>query len=217
MFYASYGSFMHKLLERYYQGGLTRDSMLFEFFSKFSTEIKGDRPPGSIVTNYIKHGAEYIKSFEPVESDTFEIEKKVFFEHHGNRFVGVIDYLGEKDGDFFIVDHKSRDLKPRSNRETPTAKDAELDSMLRQLYLYSAAIKSEYKKFPKYLCFNCFRTGVFIREPFNEDAYNETIKWADRTIDEIKNAEDFYPRREFFMCKYLCGYNDICCYYQQTK
>ena len=142
------------------------------------------------------------------------VEEKVDFEIDGTQFVGYIDYHGIKDGEHYIVDNKSRDLKPRSNRKTPTVKDKELDEMLRQLYIYSAAIKQKYGKFPKALCFNCFKTGTFIEEPFNEDAYNEAIEWAKKNIEDIKNADDFYPNREFFSCYYICGVSDECCYWQ---
>ena len=146
-----------------------------------------------------------------------DVEKEVKFEIDGIPFTGFIDYLGEENGDYVIVDNKSRDLKPRSKRAKPTVKDKELDSMLKQLYIYSAAVKQEYGKFPKLLCFNCFRTGTFIEEPFNEDAYNEAIEWAKKLVEEIKDTDDFYPNREFFSCYYICGVSDDCCYDQMAR
>lgn len=217
MFYASYGSFIHKLIERYYKGELTKDEMLMEFLTGFSNSVKGMRPQQSIVEKYIKCGIEYLKSFAPFKYNMIDVEKKVEFTIGNKPFVGFIDYLGEKDGEYYIVDNKSRDLKPRSKRKKPTLKDQELDKMLRQLYIYSAAIKQEYGKFPKSLCFNCFRTGVFIEEPFVEEAYLETIDWAKKKIDEIKVTEDFYPNYEFFPCNYICGVNNDCIYYLSEK
>ena len=36
----------------------------------------------------------------------------------------VVDVLGQDDdGEYIIIDNKSRDLKPRSNREKPTMND----------------------------------------------------------------------------------------------
>ena len=84
--------------------------------------------------------------------------------------------------------------------------------MLKQLYLYSAAVKHKYGRYPKWLCFNCFKAGVFIKEPFNEEAYLETLKWVKETVEEIKNTTDFYPNREYFMCRYICGISNQCCY-----
>lgn len=216
-FYASFGSFMHKLIELYYLGILNKDEMLSSFLSDFSTEVKGVRPPGSIVSGYIKSGSEYIRNFKPFECKTLGVEMEVRFNLNDNKFVGFIDYVGEKDGDIYIIDNKSRKLKPRSRRKKPTVNDNDLDSMLRQLYLYAAAVKQEYGAFPKWLCFNCFRNNVFIKELFDEDKYNETLEWANKTIEEIKNAKSFYPSVEFFKCRYLCGYNNICCYASQKS
>ena len=56
MFYATYGSFMHKLIEKYYRKEITRDQMKVEFLMNFSKEVKGDRPSEKIVGDYINNG-----------------------------------------------------------------------------------------------------------------------------------------------------------------
>ena len=211
-FYASYGTFMHKLIEQYYKGELSKEEMQIKFLFDFQKEVKGTRPKDSTVEKYIRCGSEYLDSFTPFPYNMVDVEKKVEFEIDGIPFVGFIDYVGEKDGELYIVDNKSRDLKPRSGRKKPTLKDIELDDMLKQLYLYSAAIKKEYGKFPKSLCFNCFKSGVFIEEPFKEEAYLETLKWAKDKIEEIADADDFYPNQDFFSCFYICGVRDHCIY-----
>lgn len=213
-FYASYGNFMHGLIERYYRNELSQSEMLTEFLVRFSDNVKGTRPAPGTVEKYIESGAKYLQQFKPFTMNMLSVEKRVDFEVDGLRFIGFIDYLGEKDGNLYIVDHKSRDLKPRSKRANPTVKDKELDKMLRQLYLYAEAIKQEYGKFPKSLCFNCFRTGVFIEEPFQEHAYREAMEWFKNSIDEIKTAEDFPPQLDFFACRYICGVSEECVYNQ---
>lgn len=90
---------------------------------------------------------------------------------NGVPFIGYIDFLGELDGSLYVVDNKSRVLKPRSKREKPTKTDEELDAYLKQLYLYSAAVEEEYGVRPCKLCFNCFRTDTFIEEPFLDKDY----------------------------------------------
>ena len=217
LFYSSYGSFMHKLIEQYYKGALTKDEMVTKFLTDFSKEVRGTRPQESTVTKYIQCGCEYLRSFQPFRFNMIDVEKRVEFNIDGTPFVGFIDYLGEEDGEFVIVDNKSRDLKPRSKRAKPTLKDQELDSMLKQLYIYSAAVKQEYGKFPKLLCFNCFRTGTFIEEPFNEDAYNAAIEWAKKQVEDIKDADDFYPQIDYFRCNFICGVDKECEYYESYK
>lgn len=213
-FYASYGSFMHKLIEEFYRGKLTKEEMLTKFLFDFQTEVKGERPKESTVSKYIQCGVEYLRGFSPFPYKMIDVEKKVEFEIEGKKFVGFIDYLGEKDGEYYIVDNKSRELKPRSKRAKPTVKDQELDEMLKQLYLYAAAVKQEYGKFPKALCFNCFKNGMFIEEPFSEKIFSETIEWFLKTIDDIADENDFLPYLDYFSCKNICGVKDDCCYYE---
>lgn len=213
-FYASYGSFMHKLIEEFYRGKLTKEEMLTKFLFDFQTEVKGERPKESTVSKYIQCGVEYLRTFSPFPYKMIDVEKKVKFEINGKKFIGFIDYLGEKDGEYYIVDNKSRELKPRSKRAKPTVKDQELDEMLKQLYLYAAAVKQEYGKFPKALCFNCFKNGVFIEEPFSEKVFSETIEWFLKTIDNIADENDFLPYLDYFSCKNICGVKDECCYYE---
>lgn len=211
-FYASFGSFIHKLLEQFYQNKISKQEMLITFLSDFSQEVRGMRPNEKIVQNYINAGRNYLKNFTPLPYDLLDVEKKIQFKIDDYKFIGFIDYLGKKNGDIYLVDNKSRNLKPRSNRDKPTASDKELDKMLRQLYLYSIAVKEEYGKYPKSLCFNCFRNGIFIEEPFKIEKLQEAKSWAIQCIKEIENAEDFPPNRDFFSCFYICGVNDHCEY-----
>lgn len=217
-FYSSYGTFMHKLIEGFYKGELTKDEMLEEFLTGFSQNVRGLRPKQETVSKYIKLGADYLRSFQPFPYKMIAVEQFSDFTINGHRFVGYIDFLGcDSEGGLHIIDNKSRDLKPRSNRKTPTVKDKELDSMLKQLYLYAEAVRQEYGRFPKTLCFNCFKAGVFIEEPFDEGAYNQAIAWATERISEIEKAEDFPPNLDYFGCKYICGVSDYCDYYQLWK
>ncbi len=213
-FYASYGSFMHKLIEEFYKGIITKEEMLTKFLFGFQENVIGRRPQQSTVEKYIQLGIEYLKGFSPFPYNMVAVEKKVEFELGGKKFIGFIDYLGEKDGEYYIVDNKSRELKPRSGRKKPTVKDQELDEMLKQLYLYAAAIKQEYGKFPKALCFNCFKNQVFIEEPFSEKIFSETVEWFLKTIDDIADENEFLPYLDFFGCNYICGVNGECCYYE---
>lgn len=215
MFYSSYGSFMHKLIEQYYKKQISRDEMQIRFLLGFSKEVEGNRPAENTVAKYVRAGSDYLKNFRPFPFKTMEVEKKIDFDIDGIPFVGIIDFLGTDGKEIYIVDNKSRDLKPRSKRLKPTVKDRELDEMLRQQYIYAAAVKQIYGEFPKELCFNCFKTNTLIREPFDKAAYQNSLDWAKRSIDEILNTEDFYPQIEFFNCKHLCGVQDECCYTQR--
>lgn len=212
-FYTSYGSFMHKLLEQYYKGELSKHDMKAKFLVDFSKEVQGQRPSERAVENYINRGIQYLDEFKPFPFNMVDVEMKVDYKINGIPFIGYIDYLGERDGEYYIVDNKSRELKPRSGRKKPTKKDEELDEMLVQLYLYAGAIKQIYGKFPKSLCFNCFKNNVFIEEPFIEKKYEEAVKWAIDSINYILSTEDFNPNIEYFGCVHLCGLTEECEYW----
>lgn len=217
-FYSSYGSFLHRLIEKYYNGEITKAEMLTTFLRDFKKEVRGFRPKASTLQKFIDGAVEYLTNFEPFPYKMVAVEKKVEFEIEGIKFIGYIDFLGqdESDGEFVVIDNKSRDLKPRSTRAKPTVKDKELDEILRQLYIYCVAVEQEYGKLPKALCINCFRTGVFINEPFNMEAYEEAKKWVLEKIATISEDEDFEANPNVFQCFWICGVSDNCEYNQST-
>ena len=212
LFYAEYGKFIHELIESFYNGIIPKNKLSIEFLINFSSRVKGMRPNVSIVKKYLDLGKKYFDEFVEFPYETVSVEEEFNFEIRGIPFVGFIDYIGKENDEYIIIDNKSRDLLPRSNRKKPTKKDKELDDMLRQLYVYSAAVKQKYGKFPKYLCFNCFKNGMLIKEQFDIQKYYEVEDWVEETVRRIEDAEDFDARPEFFKCKYLCGVSDYCDY-----
>lgn len=217
MFFASYGTFMHKLIELYYRGEKTPQQLCDMYLQEFKMQVHGRAPNKTVFANYFKSGIQYLRRFRPFPYDVLAVEKKVDFSLNGVPFVGYIDFLGEKNESLVVVDNKSRVLKPRSKRAKPTKADEELDAYLIQLYLYSVAVEQECGRLPGLLCFNCFRTPVFIEEPFKEEAYAASKLWLSEKVEEIKNETAFRPNIEFFKCKHLCEMQDFCEYYELTE
>lgn len=213
MFYSSYGKYIHELIELYNNGIISASRLPTEFLTGFSSRVSGKVPSESIASKYISCGLEYFKLFKGFDLNMIASEMKVNFKLGKYKFTGVIDYLGEKDGNLYIIDHKSRNLRKRSGRSKPTKYDQELDDMLVQLYLYAEAVKQKYGKYPTKLIFNCFRENEIIEEDFNDEACEKAKAWAVKIIEEIKETHDFYPYVEFFQCKYLCGLNEECDYW----
>lgn len=214
-FYAEYGLLMHDVLENYFKGLMTKEKAAVSFMTRFhgATDV-GGKPKANVVTNYFKRGVEYLKNLQPMKFEMVAVEERVDFDLGGHPFTGRIDFLGMENGEYVVVDNKSRDLKQRSGRKEPTVKDKELDSMLKQLYIYSKGVEEKFGKLPVKLCFNCFKNGVFIEEPFDEGAYHKAIDWATNKMKEIADTEEFYPNGDFFTCRYLCDYSKECCYSQ---
>ena len=217
-FYSEYGLLMHNVLEKYYSCKIDKQDAMIMYLTEYyeRTDVAG-KPKPEVVSKYFKAGKEYIENLKPLPYTMVDVEKRIYFDINERHFVGVIDYLGiTDDGEYVIVDNKSRDLKPRSNRTTPTAKDKELDKMLRQLYIYACAIKQLYGKYPKYLVFNCFKNGNLIVEEFDKEICDKTIKWAVDLIEDISNVSDFYPDRDYFRCYYICDFSSDCEYNQDA-
>jgi len=212
-FYKSFGLFMHKIIEQYYTQGLSKSDMKIKFLVNYQKEVLGQRPSASISQKYIEDALKYLETFEPLPFNMLAVEKRVEFKVGDKNCVGIIDYLGEKDGNLYIVDHKSRRLKQKSNRKKPTKNDLTIDDTLKQLYLYSKAIKDEYGVFPKALYLNCFLNRELIEQPFDVDIYNKVLEEFVSDINYISEDNDFNPYVEFFNCKYLCGFSSDCCYF----
>ena len=218
LFFASYGSFIHNLLKDYYKGEVSAFNIRTSYLTDFATGVKGFAPSKAIYENYFLDGFRYLSSLRPSENEVLSVEDKAEFVVSSTPFVGYIDLVERDcDGNIIITDHKSKDMKPRSKRKKPTLTDAELDSYLRQLYLYSHYIKEKYGQFPSVLRFNCFRKGVVIEQQFNMEAYKEAIAWHLQKIDEISAEQDFRPDIEFWKCRHLCECQDVCEYYQLSK
>ena len=217
MFFSSYGSFIHSLIEAYFKEGKTSSQLVNTYMQDFKKEVVGRAPNTTIFGNYFKDGLRYLKNIHPFPYKPVAVEKKVEFKVDGIPFIGYIDFLGEKDGDLYVVDNKSRNLKPRSGKAKPTKTDEDLDSYLQQLYLYSIAVEDEYGVKPKKLCFNCFRTDTFIEEPFVEEKFDEAKKWLPKAVSEIRDETDFKPSCDYFKCTHLCEVQGECEYYKLMK
>ena len=125
---------------------------------------------------------------------------------------GIVDLIKNVNGELVLIDHKSRTLKPRSNRAVQTAGDKELDKYLRQLYVYGNIVKDVYKKFPDKLAFNCFRENQEIIEPFQKEKFDEAQKWLSDNVTKIREESEWRPDPEWFKCNFICDMRDSCEY-----
>lgn len=217
LFFSSYGSFMHKMIEKYLKGEVDKRLLSELYLQQFRENVVGEAPNQKVFSGYFLNGLQYLKEIKPLPYNVIAVEKRVDFSLAGIPFVGWIDILGEKETKLAVIDNKSKNLKARSGRAKPTKTDEELDSYLIQLYLYSAAVEQEYGKKPESLCFNCFRQQTFIEEPFKEQAYAESKKWLSDKVEEITNETDFRPDIEYFKCRYLCEMQEHCEYYKLSQ
>ena len=211
-FLASFGSFVHKIHQLILTGVLQKEDASLYYLTHLHDEVSGNPPSSEVARNYIRGGYEYMSSFPTFPGKTVSVEQELFFDINGYPFHGFADLVMEDNG-LILYDHKSRNLKPFSNRKKPTKTDIELAEYYRQLYLYAIGIKKEYGEYPKELVFNCFRTRTMIRQPFDPDRLEEAKAWATNLIEEIRSCQNWNPDIDYFKCKNLCGLNDRCDYY----
>ena len=215
MFFSEYGSLVHDILAGYYRGDISPAEALDNFLIRFPSEAVGVCPSESIKMSYFRQGIDGMKSLSPLPGKIRDVEKRVRFEIDGRSFIGFVDLIYENaDGALCILDHKSRMLKPRSARKKPTKTDAELDEYLRQLYLYSIPVAEAFGRQPDFLEFNCYRSGVKIKEQFQNEALDNTRRWALDTIEKIRREQDWNPNLDYWRCHYLCGFGGQCEYAQ---
>ena len=208
-FYAAYGSLIHKLHERWYNGTIDRQQLIPAFVSGFVTlpETEPERR-----SQFLLSGLDYFKKDIFTPENILGVERRFRFAVGNYRFQGIVDLIYEEDGGLVILDHKSHNLQPRSNRKKPTVKDQELDAYLRQLYLYAHAVRQQKLGSVKKLVFNCFKTGVLIEEPYSAAAELKAVDWAVDTIRRIENTTVFTPAPDWFFCRNLCDTRSICDY-----
>ena len=204
-FFAEFGSYMHKIIQMYLTGILNKDRLSIYYVSHFDENVRVKAPNSKIQLNYFNQGFLYLENISFPNRKILGVEKEVNFVFANKEWTGFIDVVSDDDGKLIITDHKSRNLKPRSNRNTKS--NIELDNYLRQLYVYSAAIKAEYGVFPDVLEFNCFRSQSIIQEPFLLNRFYEIEKWAKEQISLITLNDCWFANPNYWKCNYLC---DVC-------
>ena len=215
-FYAEYGKFMHHVLQKYFLGELKAGELPGYYISKFVLKVKGRPQKASTYSKYFIDGLNYLTALVPQETNTLGIEREVEFQIGDYPAHGFID-LEESSGGIILTDHKSADIKPKSNRKKPTQADIRLDKMFRQLYLYSLATYKDYGEYPKVLRFNAFRNNLFVEEEFNKDRLDLTVEWAKTQIEKITYNEDWSPNIDYFYCNFLCDMREHCEYYRLNR
>ena len=221
LFFSQFGSFVHNIFAAVLLGNLPIQDVLTHYLVNFRTKVNAKPPSESILAAYFQDGLRVAKNIESFISlfDNYEIvgvELPLEFQIKSKyNFVGFIDLLlKDKNGNYIIVDHKSRKLKPRSKKGN-TKSDRELDDYFKQLYLYGNAVKEMYGRYPTELWLNCFRNkDSLIKEVF-DNARNEMVTdWIVGLIEEIKSNNEWKPNCDWFACTNLCECCHSCEYYQ---
>jgi len=212
LFFSEYGKLMHELIAGVLSGAISWQAAEIQYARRFHDVLLSHGSPGGIKAGYFMDGLRHLQSGGETLAglQPLAVEPYMEFDVGGHPFCGYIDLVArDAAGAISIIDHKSRALKERGGRRVKS--NALLDEYLRQLYLYSIPVAEQYGP-PGKLMFNCFRSGSLISEPFSQAAFEETIAWALRTIEDILREKDWLPCEDAWKCRYLCDVAGECEY-----
>lgn len=217
-FYSAYGSLIHDLLRKQIQAGgtIAPDSILAQYTARYEREVT-PLTAGfeELADKYYLEGYDALSYPLPpylVGGKILETEKKRTMPMFSVNFSSIIDVLFEDTkGRLVLMDHKSATHKSFYGQNGK--------KKLRQLYIYSDVVRQVYGKFPDMLVFNLFREDRTVEYPFSQDGYNETMDWAQTTVDDIifmtehcsedESQWSSCPSPRFF-CDTLCDVADEC-------
>ncbi len=145
-FLSSYGSFMHDLLAAFYRGELSPRQAVDRYLRHFRQEVTGRPPSQKVFDSYFSDGLLALQNLKPFPGSVLDVERRFSFSVAGLPFVGIVDLLAEDETGICVVDHKSKKFRPPSSRG-----NRELDTYLRQLYLYAVPVVEKYGRAPSSL------------------------------------------------------------------
>jgi len=201
-----FGSFVHKILEKYFKGELLVFELSEYYKENFDKEVYVDFPPNAYVDlrqKYFEAGLDFFNNFSGYEDlEILEVEPEVNFYIDKYCMRGFIDLVAKKSNNkIIIIDHKTR-AGFKSKKE--------LDEYLRQLYLYSIPIVDKYKEYPEELILNMIKEKRDITVSYDVRKLEEARIWAISTIEMIKNDVEFKAKPSQFFCDYICSVREYC-------
>ena len=208
-FFSQYGTFAHKIFEKYNKNELELFDIPEFICYNYDKEITIPAPPNRYVDlgeKYRTKLIDYFDSFNGFTDKTIGTEKEISFDIElcgkNRKFTGFIDRLSQdEEGNYIVTDYKSRGRF--KNQE-------EIREYLRQPYLYSVQVKNEFGKYPKLLVFDLFKEGYIVSSEFTDEGLRESISWAEQTIKDIYDEEKFEPNYSDFFCNYICSCAEHC-------
>ncbi len=199
--FAECGTLVHETIEKYLKGELLQCELGEFFMSNFEEAVPNgvclESASGfkmDLSHSYQKQISAFLEDFSGFTIDgkpltPLEIEKRFkLLVRTGSKMAileGIIDVIAkDEEGNLYVIDHKS---KKEFESEEQKAQYA------RQLYIYSAFVKSRYGKYPVKLVFNMFRPNHLEIIGFSEADMNKAMKWVGDTIEEIGKEDLFLP------------------------
>ena len=207
-FFSEYGTFAHLIFEKYNKGEMELFDILPFIEYNYNSSIITPAPPNAYVDlgeSYYNKLYSYFEKFNGYEDETIGVEKEISFTLNFNGvekpFTGYIDRLSKTKKGYKITDYKSKGKFKNKD---------ELEEYLIQPYLYSQAVKNEFKVYPKELEFDMFKENTVVTKNFELKKFNASKKWALNLMQEIYDEIEFPCNYSEFFCKYICSCSEHC-------
>lgn len=210
--FASQGTLIHDILDKWGKGELTIEQMPEEYTARYYKEVTQPWPKMLASKGYAEKayalGLEYFRNFDGFDGyEIVDTEQQFETEIEGRPFIGIIDMIlrDKSTGELIVNDHKSKSLAAFKKAE---------HEMYRQQYLYSKAVYEKYGAYPDKLMFNLFKeNGLKQIKPFFKEEYDEALDWAVKQIKKIEQYEmiDWLETKQpDFFCTELCSCKVLC-------
>jgi hypothetical protein len=205
--FAEFGTFGHKILEKYYRGEFEIYELgeIYEKHYNKAVISKFPRNPYTdLNTTYYEAGKIYFDNFSG-EFDKFTVlgvEEQFETEIEGYKFTGIIDLILQDPvtNDITVVDHKSMSKKSKKV----------MQYKYHQLYIYAKYIHDKFGEYPSNLIFNLYRILLIDEHKFDYEKYQETCEWCKSTIETIYKDNEFESRPSKYWCENICSVRNLC-------
>lgn len=199
--WAEYGILCHSLLEEYAKGDLPADQLTAQYKDRYPDVVIHNFPPypKGYAEKAFQQGIDYFSSFAGF-GDQYEVvstEEKFRIKIGPYSFIGISDLVlrDKNTGELTVIDHKTKSESSMKN---------EIDLYKKQLYIYAEHVRQKHGQCPKSIQFNMIKSNQPIIEDFSEEKLNETLQWAEETIDLIYFEHDWEAKPNQYYCRYIC-------------
>jgi hypothetical protein len=204
--FAEFGALSHKLFEEWATGQLMSFELANAFMERFDQCVLHAFPPfpRDLGQRYYDAGLQYFRNFDGFgdDSEVAAVERKFQLDVLGYPFIGYIDLvLRRTDGSIRVIDHKSSSINTYQKKKL---------HFLRQLYLYSEAVRHLFHQSPSILSINLFREHMMLDDQFDVSKSSDLNAWISQTIDAIRKDRKWKALPSSFFCRFLCSSGAYC-------
>lgn len=219
-FFAEFGLLVHECFEKYFLGEVDAFDLPSYYEDNFDQIVKTPPPPYplNMLETYKAKCLEYFNNFS-IERDDYEVilvEDKIEFSINGVAYVAKPDLVlkNKKTGRISMVDYKTSNpfwFDKKKGKEV--IDNAKIAGYHKQTYMYTYALKIGRNIQADEITLLFPRAGREITIPWEEEKEKEVIDWLTKTVEKIKNEEEFpYNNSSAYFCDNLCSVRAYCEY-----